>query len=192
MRVIAGTDASISSPEYERDREAVRVAMDEIISSHWFRNSKRCREFLQYAVEEALEGRGGQLTERNVGVLVFGRTPEYDTNDDSVVRTSALEVRKRLAQYYHDLGREAAVRIDMPPGGYAPQFRFAEAAPTEGRFAPESGRTTVSDSSRPFRRHAIWIAGILLLGIAAFAVWRLRPPDPLDAFGSRCGWARTR
>jgi hypothetical protein len=28
------------------------------------------------------------------------RDPDYDTNQDSVVRTTAVEIRKKLAQYY--------------------------------------------------------------------------------------------
>ena len=46
----------------------------------------------------------GDLKERTLGVEVFGREPGYDTNADPVVRISAGEVRKRIAQYYHENG----------------------------------------------------------------------------------------
>lgn len=61
MRVVAGTDSRITSPEFEQDRAAIRAALDEIIGSHWFRNTKRCREFLQYAVAETLAVRAAKL-----------------------------------------------------------------------------------------------------------------------------------
>src|SRR5260370_18466699 len=45
-----------------------------------------------------------------VGIDVFGRTPDYDTNIDTVVRYSAGEVRKRLAPY--DLDSAKTHRVD--------------------------------------------------------------------------------
>ncbi len=52
------------------------------------------------AVEESLQGNADQLKERSLGIAVFHRDPMYDTNTDPVVRFTAGEVRKRLAQYY--------------------------------------------------------------------------------------------
>ena len=80
---------------------------------------------LRYVVNETLEGRGSHLKERALGVEVFSRDPDYDTNADPVVRTSACEVRKRIAQYYHEPGHEDEIRIDLPAGSYVPEFRFA-------------------------------------------------------------------
>lgn len=188
MRIVAGTDSRITSPELEQDRAAIRAALDEIIGSHWFRNTKRCRGFLQYAVAETLAGRAARLTERGIGVLVFGRSPDYDTNEDGIVRTSALEVRKRLAQYYHELGHGFAVRIEMAPGGYVPDFRLPEDVPADMGSAPRSGAMAVAGSAKPlFRGYAVWIAGVLLLATAALAGWRLRFGDPLDVFWEPMG-----
>jgi hypothetical protein len=53
-------------------------------------------------VEETLEGASDQIKERTMGVEVFGRHPSYDTNVDYIVRTAAIELRKRLAIYYGD------------------------------------------------------------------------------------------
>lgn len=35
---------------------------------------------------------------------VFGRRADYDTNQEAIVRVSAAEIRKRIAQYYHEPG----------------------------------------------------------------------------------------
>jgi hypothetical protein len=43
---------------------------------------------------------------------------------DHVVRSAVAEVRKRLAQYYQENGR-GQVRIEVLPGTYVPQFRWA-------------------------------------------------------------------
>jgi hypothetical protein len=88
-----------------------------------FRNSKRYPSLLRYVVEQALDGHAGELKERTLGIEVFGRSPDYDTNVDPVVRISAAEIRKRIAQYYHDSGHEDELRIDLPLGSYVPEFR---------------------------------------------------------------------
>ena len=43
---------------------------------------------------------------------------------DHVVRSVAGEVRRRLAQYYMEPGRESELRIDLLAGSYVPQFRM--------------------------------------------------------------------
>lgn len=186
MRVVAGTDSQIIGKELAPDQEAIRAALAQIVSSHWFRNTKRCRDLLEFVVGETLAGRGNELTERNIGVLVFGRAPDYNTNDDSVVRTSALEVRKRLAQYYHELEHETAVRIELAPGGYAPEFRLEEnAAPAVEPLTEAHPAGSVVSAPPRARSHrpAAWAAGALVVaGIIVATVWLLRPSDPLTTF----------
>ena len=81
------------------------------------------RNLLRHVVERTLDGHPGELKERNLGVEVFARDPNYDTNLDPVVRTTAAEIRKRLAQYYHDPTHEGELRIDLPIGSYAARFQ---------------------------------------------------------------------
>ena len=186
MRVVAGTDPRAVSQESAPGHDAIRSALAQIVASHWFRNSKRCSDLLEYVVGETLAGRGSDLTERNIGVLLFGRPQDYNTNDDSVVRTSALEVRKRLAQYYHELEHETAVRIELIPGGYAPEFHQNENAPAVAEKLPEPNpaKATVSALSiARFRRPALWAGGLLVLAALLVAAgWLLRPSDPMTAF----------
>ncbi len=102
--------------------EEILGQLERIISSSPFRNSKRYPSLLRYIVDEALAGRGDTLKERTLGISVFGRDPDYDTNADPVVRITAGEVRKRIAQYYQAPGNEHEVRIDIPLGSYQPRF----------------------------------------------------------------------
>jgi hypothetical protein len=53
---------------------------------------------------------------------------DYDTNQDPIVRASAAEIRKRIAQYYHEPGHETELRIELPLGSYVPVFHLAAAA----------------------------------------------------------------
>ena len=125
-------------PETEAERQAIREQLERVLNSPLFKNSKRYPNLLRYVVERSLEGQSGHLKERTLGVEVFGREPDYDTSLDPVVRTSAVEIRKRIAQYYHEAAHESEIRIDFPPGTYLPEFRHpvkpaVEAEPSQRR-----------------------------------------------------------
>src|ERR1039457_3011646 len=109
-------------PEIEVERDAIQEQLERILANPLFTHSKRYPLLLRWVVESALEGRSGQRKERTLGVEVFGREPDYDTNTDPVVRITAGEIRKRIAQYYHEPGRGNEVRIDLPCGSYVPEF----------------------------------------------------------------------
>jgi hypothetical protein len=114
------------APVTEEDRRAVREQLNRMLDSPLFRNSKRYPNLLRYLVEETLAGNEGELKERVLGMLVFHRSPDYDTNQDTVVRLTAGEVRKRIAQYYHQPEHAGQLQIDLVPGSYVPIFRLAE------------------------------------------------------------------
>jgi hypothetical protein len=96
--------------------------LERILGSPPFRSSKRCSDLLSHVVHASCEGQLDFLKERTLGVAVFDRHPEYDTNQDPIVRNTAGQVRKRLAQYYCELGRDQELRIDLPAGAYVPQI----------------------------------------------------------------------
>jgi hypothetical protein len=110
--------------ELDAWREPVRRQLSSILASSAFRNSKRYCTLLTYLVERTLDGQASELKERNIGVDVFERPPDYSTATDHVVRSAAGEIRKRLAQYYIEWGTTAEVRVDLPLGSYVPRFRL--------------------------------------------------------------------
>ncbi len=96
--------------------------LERLVSSKHFRNSKRYPSFLRFVVEQTLAGKTEGLKERTLGIDVFARPNDYDTNADPIVRVTAGEIRKRIAQYYQEAGHEDEVRIDLPLGSYVPHF----------------------------------------------------------------------
>lgn len=161
-------------PETIAERSAVREQLERILANPLFKNSRRYPSLLRYVVEHTLNGDTTRLKERSLGIEVFGREPDYDTNQDPVVRTTAGEIRKRIAQYYHEPGHESEIRIDLPSGSYVPEFhasplRLAAAAP--------------SKSHRPVRLY--WLAASLLATVLVVAAW-FQPwsPRALDQFWS--------
>lgn len=167
---------------------AILQQLERILAHASFSHSKRYPNLLRYIVERTLTG-DAHLKERTLGVEVFGRDPDYDTNEDPVVRITAGEIRKRIAQYYHEPGHEDELRIDLPPGSYCPKFHL----PPEKTWAENghatNGNTAGSVAARahgPFgnRLLAYSLAAILLVA-AAVGTTRVRAwvsPRPLEAF----------
>ena len=102
--------------------EMIREQLDRVLNSAQFKSSRRCRSFLEYVVTQAASGHLEPLKERTIGIEVFHRDPDYDTNHDPVVRGAASEIRKRLAQYYQAPGNDNQLRIDLSAGSYLPEF----------------------------------------------------------------------
>lgn len=125
--MLRGVKTSVGEPCVLNPEEAamVRQHLETILASHAFAGSKRTQEFLRLIVRHSLDGEMDALRERMIGAELFGRPVSYDTGNDSVVRVRASEVRKKLAQYYSDLGQEEPpVHIELPAGSYAPRFHF--------------------------------------------------------------------
>jgi hypothetical protein len=164
-------------PIGERPQSAdVQAQLERLLESPPFRTSKRCSAFLRYVVEGACQGKAEFLKERTLGISVFDRDPDYDTNQDPVVRNTAGEVRKRLAQYYCEPGRELELRIDLPTGAYVPEIYAPAIAVAEPRLKEEDRRP-----ARNWRWAGIGAAGVIGTALLAIALFRSRPSE-VDQF----------
>lgn len=161
------------------DRNAVIEQLNRIVASPLFRNSKRCGPLLQYIVLETIEGRGDAVKERAIGISVFRRKPTYDTNEDPIVRSSAAEVRKRIAQYYHEAGHESELRIELTSGSYVPHF-----------YAPSPSPAVDLRIAGARRRKPLLGIAAVCLAVSAVAgiVWAL-VADGGSHSASRAFWA---
>lgn len=180
----------------------VQKSLGEVLQSTPFRSSKQSQDLLRYIVDQTLAGHNESLKERLIGVNVFGRRPDYDTNEDPVVRARAAEVRKRLAQFYVGEGNHSSVRIEIAPGSYHASFielpdRVSPASiqPTTVRpeFHPQKERPesqalpiAVQENSGTTRRKrlaSVVFLAISALGCLATVLWFLaRPAAPVDVF----------
>jgi hypothetical protein len=158
---------------------AIQRELDRVLRSPPFRESKRCQEFLRFVVGMTADGRQAELKERTIGIAVFGRDPAYDTNDDSIVRVKANEIRRRLAQSNQGNDHEQEFKIEIPTGSYVPKFVPAHeiSAPAKPEMAlkkPEMALKWIRhqiESAPP--RWKAGIAVVLLLAVGAM-VWSLR------------------
>jgi Tol biopolymer transport system component len=96
--------------------------------------------FLRFLAERHLEGHGNQLKESVIAVEVFGRKPDHDPLQDSIVRTEAGRLRGRLAEYYVGEGKDDAIVIELPKGGYIPAFRLRDPVSRSAQPKPKIRR----------------------------------------------------
>jgi hypothetical protein len=167
------------------DKEAVLQELESILSSPFFRTSNRSKQFLSYVVQHTLDGNHEPLKERTIGAKLFQRPVGYATGDDPVVRVQAGEVRRRLEQYHHAALSQSPVRIELPVGSYAPEFRWAPGAPFPEEPAPEEPAPVIQivsaavvaggevASGEVVRQGVRWLAPamglVLLLALAVLA-----------------------
>ncbi len=109
-----------NTPAYKDDLRwqlACRIA-----SSRSLGRSRLLADFLFYIVDRSIRGRADEITEQQIGILVFGRAEGYDSNEDNIVRSYARNLRKRIEDYFTAEGHNEPMRLEIPRGGYAPVF----------------------------------------------------------------------
>ncbi len=173
----------------------VQKELEQILQSQPFRTSRQCRDLLRYIVEHSLAGHESDLRERIVGIEVFGRSPDYDTAEDPVVRMRAADVRKRLAQFYQ-AEEPRPLHIELKPGAYRANFRIAALSPLEvsPAVSPEPAAAlqvrspeqqieqvaeslTVLRTEPPPRSRSVavrWIGAALAIALLCFVAFALR------------------
>ena len=184
-------------PCSEVEKGAVQQQLELLLASPLFHSSRRYPSFLRFAVARVLAGQTDQLKERILGVEIFERPADYDTNTDPIVRVTAAEIRKRIEQYYQDPKHNHEIRLFLPAGSYAPQFYWPghpSALPASSLELASNGSDTIAASSasmvsvvprtrRVFRvgRATACALGLALV-IATATLWRVSRPPVLKQF----------
>jgi adenylate cyclase len=103
--------------------ESVRQELEKILTSPQFVNSSILQNFLRFIVEKTLAGESTSLKAYSVATEALGKEVDFDPNLDPAVRILAGRLRRALAQYYQERGKNDAVLIEVPRGAYVPGFR---------------------------------------------------------------------
>jgi hypothetical protein len=120
--------ATVTAAFTDEERTAIYQQLERMLSNSHFKQSRRFPSFLRFVIDHTLQGQTDLLKERTLGIEIFGREPDYDTASDPIVRVTATEIRKRIAQYYQEPGHETELRVSLPAGSYLPQFHWPQAA----------------------------------------------------------------
>jgi len=181
----------------KEERQEVLEQLNRLLETHHFKNSRRYPALLRFMVEETLEGRGEFLKERLIGVQVFDRPADYDTAADPVVRVTIAEIRKRIAQYYHEEEHDSEMRIELLPGHYVPIFlpqrkrrQADEERPDSERLAPKTEiasipteAVNIGSSPALAKRYSSlgwYVALAAVIGLVAVPAFTWLHPSALD------------
>ena len=155
---------------------------EEVLASSFFAGNTNSSRFLKYVCDRYFAGIR-HVTESEIAVEALGRRPEFDPQQDSIVRVEAHRVRKRLRDYYEREGAAHPLQLVLPHGSYVPHFVPAQPgqiddpieAHTEG-FRSHPLTETPLPALAPRRkarlpRYGWYLAAGCLLPFAAAAVF---------------------
>lgn len=158
--------------------QQVRSALASALESPEFRSAPQLRSFLDFVVRAALENDLSKIKGYTIAVEALGRPEDFNPVTDPIVRVEAARLRRRLAKYYSGSGNCAHVRIVIPKGSYAPEFKLRPVA-EQTRQPPSAVAHEASAPASGKRNEATGNAG--QEAIADVPGGHLSAPDAEDA-----------
>ena len=171
--------------------------LERVLRSGNFPRAPLQGKLLRFICQEYFAGRVDRIKEYTLATEVLGRSPDFDQNQDAIVRVEAHRLRKNLKEYYEGVGANNPVRIVLEPGHYVP--KFVTRTPTSATAAsadtahPQSqgeppvgvvqlrGGTSVPNVSRSARRIAAWaLAGLAVVLSLLLLRWKSHSVQPRD------------
>ena len=149
-----------------------------IVESPHLIGSARLRDFLLHVTACTIRQTPEDATEQQIGIQVFQRPPGFNSSEDSIVRSQARLLRKKLADYFKAEGASEPLIIEIPKGHYLPVFLPSPhvrlvSGPQEG-YADEIGDNSLAapvpmDSTKR-QRGWLSVAGVGLALLFCFVV----------------------
>jgi len=155
-----------------------RIQVERLLADPLFSQSKRYSSFLRYVTDRTLNHTQEPINERSLGVEVFGRPPHYDTDADPIVRVTASEIRKRLAQYYEDPSHSGEIRVLVHKGSYLVEFLQPGAQPPPVEKGSPQGPSAATRVGLTSRHYWYIVAGLLGICVIVAVVVRVIRPQP--------------
>jgi hypothetical protein len=149
-----------------------------IAASRQFTKAPQLHDILIYICQRALaDPTTTTIKEYEIGCNALGRKPDFNPNEDNIVRVQISHLRKKLDEYFATDGKDEPLLITVPKGAYLPRF----APRLEMAVAPESSPAKVDPAPAHVaaRRPNKWILllslSTCLLAAASLYQW-LHPP----------------
>lgn len=115
-------------------KESIQQELERILASDLFGGKRQAGKFLQYIVNETLEGRGDRITQYGIAIEALGKPADYCPTESPAVRVEAGRVRKLLEEYYAENAEgQQLCQISLPVGGYTPLFKPIDSSRVQWR-----------------------------------------------------------
>src|SRR5262247_39405 len=111
--------------------EDEKAELEAVLASSLFMRTPSLANLLSYLCQKYFQGEADLLKEYTIGVEAFGRAPDFDKKEDSIVRVEIRRLREKLRQYYETEGADHPIRLTIPVGHYVPVFTKDGAAPPQ-------------------------------------------------------------
>ena len=176
---------SHSEPTTTSAQDARWALVQRVASSRHLLKAPQLREILLYLSRRVLTDNPAAISEQEIGCKVLGRRPDFNPNEDNIVRVQVRHLRKKLEEYFSSEGLEEPVILTIPKGAYLPHFEPRSAQPLQPAVAASAdaetpsqavvaaARTGTSANPAPSRRAAIVVAAALAaLVFISLILWR--------------------
>jgi hypothetical protein len=150
-------------------RDARWSLVERIAASQHLKSSPRLCQFLLYVAECAIREAPEEATEQQIGIRVFGRSPGYNSSEDSIVRTHARLLRQKLEAYFADEGSAEKLIVEMPKGHYLPAFVERPAADAQIQ-TPTASSEAISVAGPNVGISRFWNFKLAWLLVPVFAI----------------------
>ena len=104
------------------EREQLLEQINRLVGSHALHGSESLCKLLRYLAKHAVDHPGTPIKEFQIATEVFGRSPDFDPQLDSMVRVQAGRLRSKLTEYYSADGLEDSIVVELPKGTYVLSF----------------------------------------------------------------------
>jgi hypothetical protein len=184
MNTDPGTFAESKHPETSSiwvDDERWALAL-RIASSRCLLKAAQLREILLYVCQRVLNDPSTVIREYEIGCSVLGRRPDFNPNDDNIVRVQISHLRKKLDEYFSSEGQAETLILSIPKGSYVPRFapRINSVVDPEPKL-PLAAPPPVPTPVKPAHISRLWFWRIGALTLAllvagALALYRRQSP----------------
>ncbi len=160
---------------HPEDRQAVEqdnrwALVLRVTASRQFTKAPQLREILVYVCQRALTDPATVIKEHEIGCNVLGRKPDFNPQEDNIVRVQISHLRKRLEEYFASEGKDEPLHISIPKGTYVPRFQPKPQAPAPPPIVPWR--------PSPFQLLAV-VTGILAVVCLSLVLRIANSPAPL-------------
>jgi hypothetical protein len=160
------------------DREACWELLERVASSSHLRRAPRLRELLLYVGKRSLKDGCDHVPEHEIGIRVFGRSDTYDNANDSIVRTTISDLRKRVDAYFAEEGLREPMVMEIPRGAYIPIFFNRDSRSPVAEDFPRAAIVDLAPSSEAALRKTSafdygfrWVAGSLIVVLGSLCIF---------------------
>ncbi len=145
------------------EREQLLEQINRLVGSHALHGSESLCKLLRYLAKHAVDHPGTPIKEFQIATEVFGRSPDFDPQLDSMVRVQAGRLRSKLTEYYGADGLEDPILVELPKGTYVLSFHHRSPSSTKSSAGGSSEVVTKESLEKSTERR--WGTEVISLSI---------------------------